>query len=137
MSFVVDLVPPIYVWVGSAYNVQQRENLRWRSVVMSHREQEYNTEKMKDGISRLGEFHPESMYSFYSRVALRQSAMDPGHSWHMFAVKERLNLLPKVNQVEKDVSYHYIGSTIAARGRPSSRIMNDVFEEFIEHSASI
>lgn len=104
---------------------------------MSHRQNEYNAEKMKDGISRLEDFQHENMYSFYSRVALRQSAMDPGHSWHMFAVKERLNLLPKVNQVETDVSYHYIGSTIAARGRPSSRIMNDVLEEFIEQSATI
>ncbi len=113
--------------------------MRWRSVVESYyRQQEYyTTDKEKSGISRLGDFRNGNTYSFYSRVALRQSTMDPGHYWHMFAVKERLNLLPKEkNMIKRDVSYHYIGSTIAARGRPGSRIINDVFEEFIEHSES-
>ncbi len=133
----VDLVPPIYVWVGRAYNVHQREHLRWRSVVeLYYRQQECNAEKEKDGVSRLGDFRNGNMFSFYSRVALRQSTMDPGHYWHMFAVKERLNLLPKVNMIKRDVSYEYIGSTIAARGRPGGKIMNDVFEDFVEHTAS-
>ena len=109
--------------------------MRWRSVVESYyRQQEYyTTDKEKSGISRLDDFHNGNIYSFYSRVALRQSTMDPGHYWHMFAVKERLTLK---NMIKRDVSYHYIGSTIAARGRPGSRIINDVFEDFIEHSAS-
>ena len=116
--------------------------MRWRSIAELHRQQQqYNTDS---ALSRLGEYGNEKSYSFYSRMALRLSAMDPGHSWNMFAVKERINLLPKmqsrrsdgVDQMERDVSYHYIGSTVAARGRPSNRIMSDVFEEFIEHSES-
>ena len=137
------MVPPIYVWVGCAYNIHG-DHLRWRSIAELHRQQQYNTEKDEGGLSRLANFRNENiMYSFYSRIALRQSAMDSGHSWHMFAVKERLNRSEQSasrriddleHTVERDVSYHYIGSTVAARGRPSSRIMCDVFEEFIERN---
>jgi hypothetical protein len=117
----VDLVPPVFVWVGCANTIFQRKHSRWslRSVAALFRDQKHGDDP-GDG----------SMYSFYSRVALVQSAMDNGHSWHFFAVKERMN------QVERDVSYHYMGSSIASRGRPSSRIMNDVFEEFCEHSTA-
>ena len=79
-----------------------------------------------------------------------QSAMDTGHSWHMFAVKERLcplhseslsnlaqNRVHSTDLVERDVSYNYMGSSIASRGRPSSHIMIDVLEEFCEHSTTM
>lgn len=69
-------------------------------------------------------------YTFYSRVALVQSAMDAGHSWHMFAVKEHFS-----ESLVKRTT-HYMGSSIASRGRPSSRIMNDVFEEYCEHTST-
>mmetsp|Transcript_39934 Transcript_39934/g.96116 ORF Transcript_39934/g.96116 Transcript_39934/m.96116 type:complete len:106 (+) Transcript_39934:129-446(+) len=85
--------------------------------------------------------------SYYSRVALTQSAMEAGHAWHMFAVKDSLKPLQLVSksssilsashtldQVERCVSYHYMGSSNTSRGRPSSRIMNDVFEEFCENT---
>ncbi|KAL7541736.1 hypothetical protein ACHAXR_011173 [Thalassiosira sp. AJA248-18] len=137
-----DLVPPVYVWAGCANTIGQRKNSRrsLRSIVASFRQQQQKQlrqcEPDKDG----DEDYHEGTYTYYSRVALTQSAMETGHSWHMFAVKERLKplLQPSVStsrrtvgqQVERDVSYHYMGSSNASRGRPNSRIMKDVFEEF-------
>lgn len=116
-----DLVPPIYVWVGCANALFQRKaHMSLRSVAALLREHE------QDRSSRGND--SENTYTFYSRIALVQSAMDAGHSWHMFAVKEHFS-----ESLVKNTAY-YIGSSIVSRGRPSSRIMNDVFEEYCEHT---
>jgi hypothetical protein len=141
MIFAADLVPPVFVWVGCANTIFQRNHSRWslRSVAALFRDQQHVAASFDDP-------GDEVTYSFYSRVAIVQSAMDTGHSWHMFAVKERFKprhtestskIAPSrmhlSDRDERDVSYHYMGSSIASRGRPSSHIMNDVFEEFCEH----
>merc|ERR1719491_1113963 len=113
-------MPPVYVWVGCANMIGQRKRSR-RSIAASFRQQQCDASL--DGLN------------YFSRVTLTQSAMESGHYWHMFAAKERLNppvfssepsmsraLSPK--QAERDLSYHYIGSSSASRGRPSSHIMN-------------
>lgn len=119
-----DLVPPIYVWVGCANALFQKKGsqLSLRSVAALLREHE------QDRSSRGND--SGNTYTFYSRIALVQSAMDAGHSWHMFAVKELFS-----ESLVKNTAY-YIGSSIVSRGRPSSRIMNDVFEEYCEHTST-
>ena len=129
------MVPPVYVWVGCAKHIGRGGRTRhrsFRSIAASFREQQGQ------------DFHAagrsdEQTYSYYSRLALTQSALEAGHHWHMFAVQERLKPLHHsathaAGLVQRDVSYHYIGSSIASRGRPTSRIMNDVFEEFCADS---
>mmetsp|Transcript_31674 Transcript_31674/g.66605 ORF Transcript_31674/g.66605 Transcript_31674/m.66605 type:complete len:536 (-) Transcript_31674:52-1659(-) len=144
-----DLVPPVYVWVGRATTIGQSKHSRrsLRSIAASFRQQQYDAAIDKDEDS-IDDFGIENSYSYYSRVVLKQSSMEAGHSWHMFAVKERLNPLHSsstsrtmlasytMDQVERHVSYHYMGSSNASRGRPSTRIMSDVFEEFCENSSS-
>lgn len=114
-----DLTPPVYVWVGCANMIGQRKRSR-RSVALSYRPQPRNASSA------------EAQY--FSRVALTQSAMEAGHHWHMFAVQERstpsVSALRTPEAAERQISYHYIGSSSASRGRPSSRIMKDVLEEF-------
>ncbi len=138
------MVPPVFVWVGCANTILQRKGPRWslRSVAALFRDQQHEAAIFDDA-------GDEITYSFYSRVALVQSAMDTGHSWHMFAAKESLrprhsdstsSLAPTrkhlLDQVDRDVSYHYMGSSIASRGRPNTRLMNDVFEEFCANSTT-
>jgi len=140
-----DFVPPIYVWAGCANFIKQRKHSR-QSIAASFRQQQCDMPMEEDGSDVNGP-SDEQTYSYYSRVALTQSAMETGHSWHMFAVQEKLkpphlyssssakqSHAHRGGQLERDVSYHYIGSTNASRGRPSRRIMNDVFEEFCEAS---
>ncbi len=131
------MIPPVFVWVGCANTILQRKVSHWslRSVAALFRDQQHGAGSFDDP-------GDESTYSFYSRVALVQSAMDTGHSWHMFAVKERLkprhsdSTSSRHLDQERDVSYHYMGSSIASRGRPNARIMNDVFEEFCSNSTT-
>lgn len=121
-----DLVPPVYAWVGCASVIGRRTRSHGSVAASLHRQQ-------------CRASCEEVMY--FSRVALTQSAMEAGHRWHMFAVQEGWNppasahgkitkrmLAPE--QGERHRSYHYIGSSIAARGRPSSRIMYDVLEDY-------
>lgn len=135
-----DLVPPIYVWVGCANVIGQRKHSHrsLRSLAATQFRQEHSEIETTGDIPNDG-----TSYSYYSRVALTQSAMETGHSWHMFAVRENLKPMHSVTAAltstlrhERNVSYHYIGSSIASRGRPSKRIINDVFEEFCETSAT-
>lgn len=137
------MVPPVFVWVGCANTILQKKGPRWslRSVAALFRDQQHDAASFDDAGDGI-------TYSFYSRVALVQSAMDTGHSWHMFAVKERLrprhsdptsSLAPTQKRSldqDRDVSYHYMGSSIASRGRPNTRLMNDVFEEFCAKSTT-
>ena len=66
-------------------------------------------------------------------MALKQSAMEPGHPWHHFAALESIKAISNSHtRPTVDVSYHYMGSSLASRGRPSSRIIKDVYEEFCD-----
>jgi len=131
-----DLVPPVYVWAGCAKTVGERVRSR-RSVAALFCRRRHDAES---GGGETNSHHSDDgdTYAYYSRVALMQSAMEAGHSWHMFVARESLK--PRhashdhANMTERDVLYHYIGSSSSSRGRPSSRIMNDVFEEFCEVS---
>ncbi|KAL7544961.1 hypothetical protein ACHAWF_008333 [Thalassiosira exigua] len=106
-----DLVPPAYVWVGCAASIQNRS-------------------PQQSAASGAG----------YSRVALSQTAMEAGHAWHMFAVREGTQAIPPLSHgvasepTGRAASYHYVGSSMSARGRPSSGVMSDALEDFCENA---
>lgn len=139
------MVPPVYVWVGRANSIGQRKHAHrsLKSIAASFRKQQYDdgaNESTDKEVFRNND--EEATYSYYSRMALTQSAMETGHSWHMFVVKEKLKPTSSsgrgariLDQVQREISYHYMGSSTASRGRPSSRILTDVFEEFCENSS--
>ncbi len=135
-------MPPVYVWAGCASNIGRRRRSH-RSIGALFRQQQHGGESDAHETIVPRDFTRDGAYTYYSRVVLTQSAMEAGHSWHMFAAKERLAPPHRSSSSrhehasernEPEVSYHYIGSSLASRGRPSSRIMNDAFEEFCEAS---
>ena len=69
------------------------------------------------------------------RFAIKQSAMEAGHYWHMFVANEISRKTTSNMQVERDVSYQYIGSSNASRGRPTIHFMRDTYEEYREKSS--
>ena len=148
-----DLAPPVYVWVGSSWNIISHANTRrrklhsnpsLRSIIAAYRHQQQSS----DDAVNLEVTEGKATYSFYSRVALTQSTMDAGHAWNMFAVKESIDDLSQFsssssahsshengNAKEKwDSTYHYMASTKASSGRPTSGIMKDVFLEWCENN---
>jgi hypothetical protein len=84
--------------------------------------------RLEDGVGNVG------VYSFFSRVVMTQSSMDTGHAYHLFAVEEKCISAESRNDVMWRSSYHYMGSTKASLGRPTSDVMRDVFAEWREIS---
>jgi len=120
-----DLIPPSYSWVGSAKQIGQRSRRSLRSIAATYLEQQN-----EDNTSSHA-FNEDAVYSYHSRIVMKQSAMETGHLWHMFVVKETISSRRQSEKISTQEDYHYIGSSISSRGRPSSRIMKDLFEEFI------
>ena len=123
-----DLIPPCYSWVGLAKKFGQHSRSRrsLRSIAATYLEQQND-----DRISSHA-FNEDAVYSYYSRIVMKQSAMETGHLWHMFVVKETIRPQRQSDKTSTQEHYHYIGSSISSRGRPSSRIMNDLLEEYYE-----
>lgn len=123
-----DLMPPVYVWIGCSLDLAGASAVRKRKLskpsLRSLAASFHNQQHLK-GDTR--GFNAETEYSFYSRLALTQSAMESGHAWNMFAVEEN------ASSVDWKSLHQYIGSSMASRGRPSSGIMEDVFVEWCEH----
>lgn len=142
-----DLVPPVYVWVGCSMAIgrRSRSNRSLKSISASFHQQQQQGEIDHDDSSINYHSGNGGSFTYFSRMALTQSAMESGHHWHIYAVKERLKSAQsnprlsrkrhKAEHVERELSYHYLGSSNASMGRPSSRIMNDVFEEFCEQNS--
>lgn len=127
------MIPPAYVWVGSAIQTTNSRNTLRSIAATFRRQQQHGSTNSKDIEMRLHEPLADRTYSYYSRVALKQSAMEPGHPWHHFAALERIKAISNSHtRPTVDVSYHYMGSSLASRGRPSSRIIKDVYEEFCD-----
>ncbi|EED95524.1 predicted protein [Thalassiosira pseudonana CCMP1335] len=139
-----DLVPPVYVWVGCSLDMISKSNTAGqrkraypslKSLSETYRNQQLldNTGgvdevRLEDGVGNVG------VYSFYSRVVMTQSSMDTGHAYHLFAVEEKCISAESRNDVMWRSSYHYMGSTKASLGRPTSDVMRDVFAEWREIS---
>ena len=114
-----------------------RNTLRSIAATFRQQQQRHGSTNSKEIEMRLHEPLVDRTYLYYSRVALKQSAMEPGHPWHHFAALEKIKAISDSHAhpiVERGVSYHYMGSSLASRGRPSSRIMKDVYEEFCDES---
>jgi len=126
-----DLIPPSYSWVGSAKQIGQRSRRSLRSITAAYLEQQNDQMSGEDRTSSHA-FNEDAMYSYYSRIAMKQSAMETGHLWHMFVVKETIRPQRQSEKTSTQEDYHYIGSSISSRGRPSSRIMNDLYEKYCE-----
>mmetsp|Transcript_3876 Transcript_3876/g.8640 ORF Transcript_3876/g.8640 Transcript_3876/m.8640 type:complete len:630 (+) Transcript_3876:139-2028(+) len=168
-----DLAPPVYVWVGCSWDIinansRSRKSNRhpsFRSIkeAYQHQQKQQRDDSYGDeGHERLnlkvadGKF----TYSYYSRIALTQSAMDAGHAWRMFAVKEKVTQSPyssphsmyatyrskekrgqsgrnncfgeRGENVVRESEYHYMASSNASYGRPTMDIVQDVFDEWSE-----
>jgi hypothetical protein len=141
-----DLIPPVYVWVGCSFDLLRRATVAGQrrkplpsieSLIAEYRTQEALDD---DPDNFLIHKSHEGAYSFHSRVALTQSSMDAGHLYHLFAVREVAEISSCRSQTKwaatQDVlwksTYEFMGSTKSSLGRPTSEIMNDVFEEWSE-----
>ena len=131
-----DLVPPVYVWIGFALDIAGANSLRkrklskpsLRSLAASYRNQQRaergEDQEFKRDTSSVDD---AAEYSFYSRLAMTQSAMETGHAWNIFAVEEKAS-----SEDWQPTSHQFIGSSMSSRGRPSSGIMKDVFAEWCD-----
>ena len=104
-----DFSPPVFCWVGNALPLRDTEATSTR-LSKNDSEQEY----------------------FYSEIALMQSVMNPGHSWHMFASKQPVRALAKHENQSSTamVRYEYLASTKSASGRPTKEVVRRLFQEF-------
>jgi hypothetical protein len=91
-----DFSPPIYSWSGKTMTVPVSEIFRDEA---------------------------GSMYQ-YSHIALMQSVMIEGHSWHVFAKRRRA-----ASSRQKD-DYVYLASTQASAGRPTQEVLQRIYHEF-------
>ena len=89
-----DFNPPVYCWIGNALTFGARERYQLK-------QHKTDTE--------------------YCRVALTQSAMDEGHSWHHFVLKRTTGT---------SFSYEYLASTKSSSGRPTRDIMKHILSDF-------
>jgi hypothetical protein len=92
-----DFSPPIYCWIGNAMSL---------------------------GRPPRGDVEHEMCH--LSRVALTQSVMDEGHSWHMYAAKDCTRGIQKF-----PTSYVYLASTRSASGRPTRDLIIKILEDVI------
>ena len=138
-----DLIPPVYVWVGCSLDLLNRVNIPGKnrmsrpsidSLVASYCNQQGLD---RNSIDEFIDNHDNIEYTFYSRVALMQSTMNVGHMYHLFAVKETAEMplhsgRNKIHNVAWNSSHIFMGSMKSSLGRPTIRVMNDVFEEWNE-----
>lgn len=118
-----DLIPPVYVWVGCSLDL-----LKGTEIAGRKRRARPSRESL---VARHGnEIGDINFYHFYSRVALMQSSMDSGHMYHLFAVRETAEIFPDTLVWES--SSEFMGSLKSSLGRPTSDVMRDVMEEWIE-----
>ncbi len=166
-----DLSPPVYVWVGCSWdimNANSRSRRSHRHPSLRSIQAAYQQQQKEQRDHSYGEENHDRVnfkaadgkvtYSYYSRIALTQSAMDAGHAWRMFAVKEKVSRsssslplsshFPYKNKLiggqsnrnkyfEEDeesvaweAEYHYMASSNASCGRPTMDIVRDVFDEW-------
>eukprot|EP00978_Attheya_sp_CCMP212_P012397 scaffold30866_cov44-Attheya_sp.AAC.1 len=130
-----DFTPPIYAWVGNALDLTQTPSA-WRRtpLVVPQDDATYdddNDDNDDDDESSSSSLHhsqhsPPRSRDGYTRVALTQSVMEEGHSWHMFAVQAE----HRRAKVTRDPCYHYMASTKTSSGRPSRHVISSIFQNW-------
>ena len=91
-----DFTPPAYCWIGDALRLP---------VPRMH-----------------PDFSDEQCY--LSRIALMQSTMEHGHSWHIFVAKECMRRDKKL-----PTEYISLGSTSSNSGRPTRAVLRQILED--------
>jgi len=107
-----DFIPPVYSYVGCAYRVSRRIH-----------QQEDPMSKENDR-----SLYDDNNVVQLTRVAITQSICQPGHPWHLFAVNS-LRSSSSTSTSSASTRYHYIASTQASSGRPTTSIIQDVLSE--------
>jgi len=101
-----DWAAPIFVWISSALNIAKKNSA-------AHEQEDKDPNKF-------------SSFSYCSSVGLMQSVIEKGRSWYMFAAVENCHS----ETLETETNYQYMGSTKSSSGRPSSKVMEQVYREW-------
>ena len=106
-----DWAAPVFVWIASALDIAKRNG----AASLLHRMELEDKDP--------GTF---SSFSYCSSVGLMQSVVEEARPWHMFAAVENYHS----DKSETETKYHYMGSTQSSSGRPSSKVMEQVYREW-------
>lgn len=106
-----DWAAPVFVWIASALDIAKRNS----AASLLHRMELEDRDP--------GKF---SSFSYCSSVGLMQSVVEEARPWHMFAAVENYHS----DTSETETKYQYMGSTNSSSGRPSSKVMEQVFREW-------
>jgi hypothetical protein len=93
-----DFTPPAFCWIGDAL-------------------------PLGNPTSRNTEHRGEQCH--LARVAVTQSVMDSGHSWHIFVAKECTH----DGKEKLPTEYIFLGSTRSASGRPTRAVLKQILED--------
>jgi len=102
-----DFSPPVFCWVGNACPLPPQ---------LQQQQQEHH-------LLHQTRYHqrPAGNFRYYCSLALLQSVLLEGHSWHMFARSDADDARHR---------YDYIASTANSSGRPTQTVLLRIFREF-------
>ena len=106
-----DWAAPAFVWIASALDIAKRNS----AASLLHRME--LEDKDRDKISS---------FSYCSSVGLMHSVVEEARPWHMFAAVENYHS----DTSDTETTYQYMGSTKSSSGRPSSKVMEQVYREW-------
>jgi len=110
-----DWAAPVFVWISSALNIARKKNSA-ASLLHMLEQEDMDPDKF-------------SSFSYCSSVGLMQSVIEEDRPWHMFAALENCHS----DTLESETIYQYMGSTKSSSGRPSSKVMEQVYRTFMEN----
>jgi hypothetical protein len=111
-----DWAAPVFVWISSALNFARKKNSA-ASLIHMLEQEDIDPDKF-------------SSFSYCSSIGLMQSVIEEDRPWHMFAALENCH---SDSTLESETKYQYIGRTKSSSGRPSSKVMEQVYRRFIEN----
>ena len=107
-----DWAAPVFVWISSALDIARKKNSA-ASLIHMLEQEDIDPDKF-------------SSFSYCSSIGLMQSVIEEDRPWHMFAALENCHS----DTLESDTIYQYMGSTKSSSGRPSSKVMAQVYREW-------
>ena len=110
-----DWAAPVFVWISSTLNFSRKKNSA-ASLIHMLEQEDIDPDKF-------------SSFSYCSSIGLMQSVTEVDRPWHMFAALENCHS----DTLESETKYQHIGSTQSSSGRPSSKVMEQVYHRFIEN----
>jgi len=113
-----DWAAPVFVWIASALNIARKKNSA-ASLLHMLEQEDIDPDKF-------------SSFSYCSSIGLMQSVTEEDRPWHMFAALENFHS----DTLESETQYQYMGSTKSSNGRPSSKVMEQVYMLYIENEKS-